>query len=139
MTDNNRLLIATLILAAWGISSTGCFGPKQPEFETLHPVSGKVQKGGVPVSGGALRFTAVPENPDFMIVSDVKEDGTFSLATVRSTDSRGEKKPGAPAGEYTVVYTPPNLDQTQGFSPPVTLPAKITIKPETNELTLELP
>ena len=93
----------------------------------------------MPLAGGSLRFTAVPEKPEFMIVSEVKDDGTFSLTTVRSTDTRGERKPGAPAGEYTVVYTPPNVDQTQGFAPPITLPNKVTIKAEANELTLEVP
>jgi hypothetical protein len=138
ITGNMKSLGAAAVL--WGVlgTLTGC-GPKQPDFEALYPVTGKVQRAGIPVAKGSVRFTAIPDKPEFMIVSEVKEDGTFALSTVRSTDSRGEKKPGAPAGEYTVVYTPPNEDQTQGFSPPVTLPAKVTIKAEPNDLTLPVP
>lgn len=134
----NRIFLAAALVGAVALALTGC-GPKQPDFEALYPVTGKVQKGGLPVSGGSLRFMAVPEKLEFVIVSEVKEDGTFALSTVRSTDSRGENKPGAPAGDYSVVYTPPNLDQTQGFTPPITLPAKVTIKAEPNDLTLQLP
>ena len=139
MFGNLKFLYAATLLVGFTLALTGCFGPKQPDFEALHPVTGKVQRGGMPLAGGALRFTAVPEKPEFMIVSEVNADGTFALATVRSTDSRGEKKPGAPAGEYTVVYTPPSLDQTQGFTPPITLPATVTIKAEANDLTLQVP
>lgn len=125
------VVCASLVLAS-------CSGTKQPDFEALHPVTGKVQRAGMPVAKGSLRFIAVPDKQEFMINSEVKEDGSFSLTTVRSTDTRGERKPGAPAGEYSVVYNYPNEDQTKGFTPPVTLP-NVTIKSEPNDLILQLP
>lgn len=138
MTCNVKSIGAAALFVGILWTLSGC-GPKQPDFETLYPVTGKVQRAGMPVAKGSLRFNAVPDKQDFMIRGEVKEDGTFSLSTVRSTDRRGETKLGVPAGEYIVVYTPPSEDQTKGFDPPVTLRDKVTIKAEPNDLTLQLP
>lgn len=133
----NRIFTAGLLSLL--ISLLGCNGAKQPDFEALHPVTGRVQRAGQPLAGGAIRFNSVPEKPEFSINGLVAEDGTFSLTTVRTTDTRGERRPGAPAGEYSVVYTPPNLDQTKGFDPPITLPTPVKIEAKDNNLTLEVP
>jgi hypothetical protein len=138
MTCNLKSLGAAALLISLSCTLAGC-GAKQPDFEKLYPVTGKVQRAGMPVAGGSLKFTANPEKPDFTTNCDVKPDGSFTVTTVRNTDSRGERKAGAPAGDYTVVYNPPNEDQTKGFQPPVTLPVKVTIKAEPNDLTLQLP
>lgn len=117
---------------------SGCSGSNQPEFADLHPVTGKVQRAGVSLQRGSLRFTPVNDKGEFSVNSEVGDDGRFSLTTVRTTDSRGERRPGAPAGEYTVVYAPESLDQTVDV-PPITLPQKIIVEAKENTLTLEVP
>ncbi len=132
----SRLLMLALSLAT---SFLGCTASKQPDFEALHPVSGKVQRAGQPLAGGVVRFNSVPDKPEFSINGLVNDEGAFSLTTVRSTDTRGERRPGAPVGEFSVVYTPPNLDQTKIFEPPITLPMLVKIEAQDNNLTLEVP
>ena len=66
-------------------------------------------------------------------------EGNFQLTTVRSTDSKGERKNGAPAGEYKVVFIPKNEDQTVAYVPPVTLPNPVKIEAKENVLTLDAP
>lgn len=117
---------------------SGCSGGNQPEFAELHAVSGKVQRAGVALQRGSLRFTPVNDKGEFSINSQVGEDGSFSLTTVRRTDSKGERRPGAPAGEYTVVYAPESLDQSVDV-PPITLPQKIVVEAKENVLTLDVP
>ena len=119
--------------------AVGCGGPKQPDFDPLHPVTGKTQRAGAPLAGGSLRFNPIPDKQEFIINSLVGPDGTFTLTTVRTTDSKGERRPGAPAGEYSVVYIPESLHQTAGYQPPITLPQKVVIEAKENTLTLEVP
>lgn len=118
----------------------GCSaGREQPPFPELHPVKGTVQKGKAPVSGGLLQFTRADDNGEFLVNSEVAADGTFSLSTVRATDTRGERKPGAPAGAYKVTYSPPYNDQTAGAIKPIVLPQQVTVQPGENNLTVEVP
>lgn len=121
-----------------GLSCLAGCGTNQPKFDELFPVTGTVTKGGKTMSGGSVVFEADPPKQGFLINSDVKADGTFSLSTVRTTDSTGERKPGAPAGKYKVTYTPSAGDQTAGYSPPVVLSEPITVESKPNELKLEL-
>lgn len=134
---NSRLL---LVIALSLLSvQTGCFGPKQPEFDALHPVTGKLQRAGAPLARGAVSFKPIPENQEFNVNGEVGDDGSFKLTTVRMTDSKGERRPGAPAGEYNVIYIPESKDQTVAFQPPITLPQKVVIEAKDNSLTLEVP
>jgi hypothetical protein len=133
---NSRWLLVAAVSLLW--MQSGC-GPKQPEFEALHPVTGKVQRAGAPLAKGTLSFKPIPENQDFNVNGQVGDDGSFKLTTVRMTDSKGERRPGAPAGEYTVVYVPESKDQTVAFEPPITLPSKVVIEAKDNNLTLEVP
>ena len=130
-----------LMIALFGLLCVqiGCSGVKQPEFDALHPVTGKLQRGGQPIVGGSLRFNPIPENQEFIVNSVVSPDGSFKLTTVRTTDTKGERRPGAPAGEYSVVYMPESKDQTVAFEPPITLPSKVVIEAKDNNLTLEVP
>lgn len=87
-----------------------------------------------------MRFHPEPDKPDFLINSEVASDGTFSLSTVRTTDKRGERRPGAPAGQYKVIYEPRLGDQTADrYREPVTLPKPVTIEAKSNQLTIDLP
>ncbi len=115
-------------------------GTNQPNFPDLHPVKGVVKRSGQPVKGGAIQFNPDPPRPDFLINSEVGADGTFTLTTVRTTDSKGERKTGAPAGSYTVTYTPPLADQTAGGQiNPIDLPKPVTVNAGNNDLTVDLP
>jgi hypothetical protein len=115
----------------------GCSG-KQPEFADLHPVGGKVQLGSTSLAGGSLRFNPLDDKGEFIVNGEVDAEGSFTLSTVRTTDSKGERRPGAPIGEYNVVYTPESVDQLTD-SPPITLPHKVVIEAKENTLTLEVP
>lgn len=134
--NNRYMMLGTLFALA---SLWGCNSVKQPEFEALHPVTGKVQRGATPLGGGSLRFNPLDDEGEFIVNSLVGTDGSFSLTTVRTTDSKGERRAGAPAGEYTVVYTPESADQTAAYQPPITLPQKVVIEAKDNTLTLEVP
>ena len=133
----SRFAVGALLLFAVGL--LGCNAQKQPDFDPLHVVMGKVQRAGMPLAGGSLRFNPIPDKQEFIINSPVGADGTFKLTTVRTTDNKGERRPGAPAGEYSVVYTPASADQTAAYQPPITLPQKVKIEAQENTLTLEVP
>lgn len=130
-----RMLLLLALLAFAGCDS----GTNQPAFAELHPVRGTVMRGGKPVAGGAVQFAAAPEDGSFMINSDVLPDGTFQLSTVRTTDTQGERKTGAPAGSYRVTYMPVVVDQTAGNVEPITLNKEVTVEAKDNDLTIELP
>ena len=136
-----RLLVcgACALVAAGLLSGCGS-GAKQPDFPELHPAKGVIKRDGQPVRGGSVRFTPDPDGPDFVVNAEVGADGTYALTTVRTTDARGERKTGAPAGTYKVTYTPQLGDQTAGAqSAPVTLSKPVTIAAGDNDITLELP
>jgi len=130
-----------LVLGLGAVFTTGCSsGSNQPPFPELHAVKGVVQRGGKPVTGGAVRFTAEPTVSEFMITSEVATDGTFTLTTVRTTDKSGERKTGVAAGSYKVTYIPPAGDQTAGGSfEPIDLPKPVSITGPMTDLKLELP
>lgn len=116
----------------------GC-GPEQPKFADLHPVSGKITYGGQAPGGGMIKFEPIPANEEFMVNGLLDAEGNFQLTTVRSTDTQGERKNGAPAGEYQVVFIPKNEDQTAAYVPPITLPNRVKIEATSNVLTLDAP
>lgn len=119
----------------------GCGGgANQPSFPELHPVKGVVKRGGQPVVGGSVRFTPDPDRPEFLINSEVQKDGTFTLSTVRTTDTHGERKSGAPVGKYKVTYEPPLGNQTAGGQMnPIDVPTPVSVTAGDNTLTVELP
>jgi hypothetical protein len=120
---------------------TGCGqDKKQPDFPDLQPVKGTVKRDSNPVKGGVVRFVPDPDKPEFLINAEVGPDGTYTLTTVRTTDSQGERKPGAPPGTYKVTYMPSLGDQTAGGKmEPIELKAKVTVKSGDNDIPIELP
>jgi hypothetical protein len=133
-----RSITFAIPLAVVGL--LGCTEGKQADFPPLHPVNGVVKKDGKAVSGGTVQFTPDPDKPEFLTNSEVGTDGTFTLSTVRTTDKKGERKPGAPAGKYKVTYSPPLGDQTAGpAGVPIELPATVTVQSGDNNIPLELP
>ncbi len=128
-----------LTMALLGILGCGD-SVKQPDFPDLHPVKGVVKLGGQPVKGGAVQFIPEPDRPEFLINSEVGTDGTFTLSTVRTTDNKGERRPGAPAGNYRVTYTPMMTEQAAGaIIEPITTTQVLTVATGPNDLTIDLP
>lgn len=130
-----------ILLASGGLLLPGCSSSTtQPDFADLHQVKGVVKRAGQPVKGGVVTFTGVPADPAFIINSEVGPDGNYTLSTVRTTDTAGERKPGAPAGKYKVTYEPPLGDQTAGGQiDPIELPATVTVQAGDNDIPLVLP
>ena len=127
------VLTAALVVGCGG-------GDGQPTFPELAPVKGVVKRVGVPVKGGTIQFLPDPARPDFLTNSEVGEDGTFTLTTVRTTDKTGERKTGAPVGKYRAMYQPPLGDQTAGGQlDPITVPGPFDVKPSGSEITVDVP
>ncbi|MCX7664206.1 MAG: hypothetical protein N2112_01520 [Gemmataceae bacterium] len=128
-----------LMMALLGI--LGCNNEsQQPDFPNLHPVKGVVKLGGQPVKGGTVQFVPEPDRPEFLINSEVSTDGTFTLSTVRTTDRKGERRAGAPTGNYRVTYIPMISDQQAGgIVEPVTTSQLITVQEGPNDLTISYP
>ncbi|MBN9121313.1 MAG: hypothetical protein J0I06_19535 [Planctomycetes bacterium] len=136
-----RTLSAARVLgAALVILSSGCEkGAKLADFPELSPVKGVVKRDGKPVKGGTVRFNPDPDKPEFLTNSEVKDDGTYSLTTVRTNDSKGERKPGAPPGKYKVSYIPALGDQTAGGKTDPVEVKDITVKTGDNDIPIDLP
>ena len=130
-----------LLTAASAALAIGCGGGSdQPKFPDLNPTIGIVKRAGQPVKGGAVQFVPDPDRPEFLVNSEVGADGTYSLTTVRTTDKTGERKPGAPAGKFKVVYQPPLGDQTAGGQlTPINVPGPFEVKAGPNDILVELP
>ena len=87
-----------------------------------------------------VRFTPDPDKSEFLINAVVGGDGSYSLSTVRTTDTKGERKTGAPAGTYKVQYTPDIGDQTAGGSmDPIHVIKPATVNAGPNDIPIELP
>ncbi|MEA1952379.1 MAG: hypothetical protein U9N87_13450 [Planctomycetota bacterium] len=127
-------LVLLLVLAMF----LGC-GSGRPEGELpeLYPAGGTVIRGGQPVTTGFLRFRPVSPDADssnYLITSLVGPDGHFELASMHALSQK--KKPGAPAGTYTITYMPPVEGQ---IVPMVNLKQKFTISSDgPNELSVKL-
>ena len=115
----------------------GC-GSGRPagELPTLEPVTGQVLRDGEPVAGGMLRFRqeSAADSASNLVVSGAVDDlGRFQLSTTHALSQ--QKKPGAPAGEYTATYFPYSDDQD---ALPIEPPDKFTVVAGPNELSIEL-
>jgi len=103
--------VAQLLL----IFCLGC-GSNNPAdvMPTLYPVTGKVIKNGRHVASGAIRFHTDKSQEAILVTGAVSDDGRFTLATRKGSRTA----PGAPAGKYQIVYTPPITKQnsSQRFS-----------------------
>jgi hypothetical protein len=127
-------VLATALVAGCG------GGDNQPTFPDLTPVKGVVKRAGQPVKGGTVQFLPDPDRPEFLTNSEVGQDGTFTLTTVRTTDKTGERKTGAPVGKYRAMYQPPLGDQTAGGQlDPITVPGPFEVKAGGGDITVDLP
>jgi hypothetical protein len=115
----------------------GCSGSDRPvgDLPELHPVKGKVVRGGEPVSGGELRLSADATGADWVINAEVGPDGTFELKTLHALSMK--MGPGAPAGTWTATYSPPLT--TNQAPVPVRATKPVTVAAGPNEIVVELP
>ena len=121
-------LLAVLLVA-------GCDSKESQKAKpTLHPVKGKLLRGGEPVNGGYLTLRA-EKNPDLIVSAKVNSDGTFEAFTVDSSERGGNRTSGAPEGTYRGEYGPPGTDQS---ILPVPLKEPVVIKAGDNDLTIDI-
>ena len=110
----------------------GC-GQKANNVPPTFPVTGKVTDvKGTPLGGGSIEFHA-KDNQELLAVSNISEDGSFSLTTYMN----GESEEGAVPGEHQVtVYT----EQVEhGDSTNVTLKKPVIVEQSENEIDIKLP
>lgn len=83
-------------VAAVGLCAVlyGCGGGGASDAPELYGVTGKITKGGQPLSG--IKITMIPEGAGPEAVAYSGDDGTFTMATATG----GE---GAAAGQYKIV------------------------------------
>jgi hypothetical protein len=131
------------LLAAAIAAMLGCYSDPPVKWTDTYPAKGVVKVGGKAASDGVIQFRPEdPANADFVVTADVAKDGTgsFTISTGHAHDRRGERKPGAPAGKYTVTYSPPQANQTASKpSLPITGSQPVVIITGDNNLTIDLP
>jgi hypothetical protein len=96
MVDMNRFGFGLLLLTLCGCGS-GSAAKNEPP---LHPVQGKIVRGGQPVSGGRVEMRNQNDPNAPMMTADVGNDGTFNPTTFRD----GKAQVGIPEGSYEVTY-----------------------------------
>ena len=97
-----------------------------PGLSRTYPVKGKVVfKGGKPVTDGRIQFQSAAD-PQHKALSDIDQDGSFSLTTYVGAKKVG----GAPEGSYHVVV---ELERPAGL---VALPTPYTVEPRENDFTI---
>lgn len=107
MAAFRRMYFSVALLGIGTLLGAGCGGGS--DDPTTAAVSGKVTRGGQPVSGGTVMFSprasADKKAPGKPAASVVGTDGTFTLTTYAKND-------GAVIGKHQVTYTPaPDRDR----------------------------
>jgi hypothetical protein len=118
----------------------GC-KPAPPTLAETYPVSGSVTQNGQPMQGGSIQFHSTAD-PMLRVLGEIKEDGTFTLNTVKD-NAMGR---GAPEGEYQVIVQPPlskevggGVDFAHKGVPPITFPKSYRVEAKENTFKIELP
>ena len=114
----------------------GCNDKPQWELPPLHPVRGVVSRGGAAVNGGVIQFRPDPDVPNIVINAEVKPDGTFELKTLHALSLKSG--PGAPVGNYKVMYLPATGGDQNKAPPSVVLPKPFTVKEGANDFVIDL-
>lgn len=122
MAAFRRMYFSVALLGIGTLLGAGCGGGS--DDPTTAAVSGKVTRGGQPVSGGTVMFSPRASAdkkgpPGKPAASVVGTDGTFTLTTYAKND-------GAVIGKHQVTYTPAPIEidekQHKEDSPPVVSP-----------------
>ena len=109
-----------------------------------HPVEGKLTLNGQPVAGASITFHRFNKNTEkYTSACNGRSDasGRFQMTTYFRFD-------GAPAGEFAVTVTKADGFDEEGapvknqlpaeYGTPATTPIKVTIKPGTNDVNIDL-
>jgi len=129
-TRAGHLLLGVLLVLA--LVAVGC--SSSSSLPKTYKVTGKVtSKTGQSLEKAGIEFRHL-DDTSFAVSGEIGSDGTFSLHTVKGK----ERASGAPAGKYKVTIQPP-ISHDQKRSPPIEWPQPIEIKPEDNNIKLEIP
>jgi hypothetical protein len=120
-----QLLVLGLIVAMLPL---GCSGSKMP---SLNDITGRVTRAGAPVKHVMIKLVSDELSRDFTISGISDSSGEVEFYTLEAKTNR--KKRGAPAGQYTVVVTPP-MDEKQQFQKSFTLPGRFQVVEGDNTL-----
>lgn len=113
-----------------------------PPLPKTYPAGGTVtHKSGKVLNGGAIHF-ATKSDTLLRVTALIKEDGTFSLVTLKDA----ARQEGAPEGDYEVeVHLPLKQDNRGGLTDPhkgvapIRLPGTYKVKAEDNTFKIVLP
>ncbi len=89
-----------------------------------YPVSGRVTRGGQPVTNGTVNFMPVDLKQGRSASGEIGSDGSYSLTTVNPGD-------GALVGDYRVIISlaeVAGLERTPGGIPILNQPKKVRVK-----------
>ena len=139
MVGRLKQSVCILIFACLVAGVAGC---KQSTLPKTYSAKGAIiYPGGQPLEGGSVQFTS-SSDPLLHVLAAVKNDGTFTLHTVKDE----EQADGAPAGEYAVIvqpapppHDPKDVVAAQQTAPPISLPGTYKVEPKENTFKIELP
>jgi hypothetical protein len=101
-----------------------------------------VYHGGLPLSSGAVLFSAPASDPLLRVLGEIAADGTFTLRTQKDN----MKVDGAPEGDYQVQIMLPHVYEMRGNvqiarkgDPPIMLPHLIRVEAKDNTFCFEIP
>jgi hypothetical protein len=129
-----RLRVGWVVLGFGLGLCLGCGGSGgSAQLAQTYKVTGSVVfKGGKPVTGGAIQFSPVSDT-SYTVSGDIKDDGSFTLFTVKGTD----RVSGAPEGEYRVTVLLP-LPPDQKAIPGIVLPQTYRVEARDNTFAFEI-
>jgi len=127
--------LVVLLALAVGVCGCGDFR-KTPE---LHPLTGNLTRDGNPVAEGGLIFLPKQAGASGMTVNAmVRNDGTFVAQTLLTRENGAIiVLPGAPRGDYKVIYHPPGNGSKTGLE--VELDQEVKVGEEARPVALCLP
>jgi hypothetical protein len=125
-----RSLSAPALVALLSCAS-GCL---KPGFPALHQVRGTVTYDGKPAKGGAIQFKPVGGDSRFVVSGLVMPDGKYALNTAIVGGSERDFRPGAPAGEYAVWYSPLGSGEGEKLGEPIRASMVATVKAGDNDI-----
>jgi hypothetical protein len=126
-------LVGAAFLVTAGCNNT-------PALPKTFPVTGTVAyQGGQLMKGGSIQLKSAAD-PDLRVVGAIKDDGTFTLRTIKDSATGA----GVPDGEYSVIVQPPAIADTRGGvqgkgAEPISLTEKIKVEAKANTLNIVVP
>jgi hypothetical protein len=109
--------------------------PEDAAALALEPSQGTVTRGDQAVGPNAQVMFTPESGQDISVTALTDAQGHFELAT---SGRDGKRKPGVPAGKYTVTVVMP-LEAGQGNPEQVKLTTLYEVKPGPNDFKLALP